>query len=153
MIPLPDDFRDFIQLLNQQRVKYLVVGGYAVAYHGFPRYTGDIDFFVEPTPRNAAALIEVFRAFGFRHPPAADLFLKPGNIVRIGWQPNRLEVMNRIDGVKFSECWKTRKQPQISGMRINFISLPHLKKNKKASGRAKDLEDLRQLPKYTRPKS
>lgn len=153
MIPLPDDFRDFIQLLNQRRVKYLVVGGYAVAYHGFPRYTGDIDFFVEPTPRNASALVEVFRASGFEDPPKADLFLTPSNIVRIGWQPNRLEVMNRIDGVKFSECWAAREQPRISGMRINFISLPHLRKNKLASARAKDLEDLKQLPKRERFKN
>lgn len=146
MIPLPDDFRDFIQLLNQKRVKYLVVGGYAVAYHGFPRYTGDIDFFVELSPRNAALLIEVFRDFGFRDPPPAALFLEPGNILRVGWQPNRLEVMNQIDGVAFAECWQTRRQARIAGLRVNFIDLAHLRQNKRASGRPKDLEDLRQLP-------
>ncbi len=146
MIPLPEDFRDFIQLLNQKRVKYLVVGGYAVAYHGFPRYTGDIDFFVELSARNAALLIEVFRDFGFREPPLAALFLEPGNIVRVGWQPNRLEVINKIDGVSFDACWKTRKQARIAGLRVNFIDLVHLRQNKLASGRPKDLEDLRQLP-------
>lgn len=146
MIPLPDDFRDFIQLLNQKRVKYLVVGGYAVAYHGFPRYTGDIDFFVELSPRNAALLMEVFRDFGFREPPPESLFLAPGNIVRVGWQPNRLEVINQIDGVSFDDCWQTRKQARIAGLRVNFINLAHLRQNKRASGRPKDLEDLRQLP-------
>lgn len=146
MIPLPDDFRDFIRLLNRHRVRYVVVGGYAVAYHGFPRYTGDIDFFVELSERNAAALIEVFREFGFNEPPGMELFLTPGNIVRIGWQPTRVEVMNRIDGVTFEECWASRRKAAVAGLRINFIDLPPLLKNKRASARPKDLEDLRNLP-------
>lgn len=146
MIPLPDDFREFIRLLNRKRVRYVVVGGYAVAWHGFPRYTGDIDFFVEISERNAAALIEVFREFGFREPPGADLFLTPGNIVRVGWQPTRVEVMNRIDGVAFEECWKSRRAAVVEGLRIHFIALPELLKNKRASARPKDLEDLRNLP-------
>lgn len=146
MIPLPDDFRDFIRLLNRHRVRYVVVGGYAVAYHGFPRYTGDIDFFVELSEKNAAALIEVFCEFGFKEPPDAALFLTPGNIVRIGWQPTRLEVLNRIDGVSFKECWTARQRANLEGLRVNFISLPLLLKNKRATARPKDLEDLRNLP-------
>ncbi len=97
---------------------------------------------MELSARNAALLIEVFRDFGFREPPLAALFLEPGNIVRVGWQPNRLEVINKIDGVSFDACWKTR----IAGLRVNFIDLVHLRQNKLASGRPKDLEDLRQLP-------
>lgn len=146
MIPLPDDFRDFIRLLNRRRVKYVVVGGYAVAFHGFPRYTGGIDFFVELSGRNAAALVEVFRGFAFRQPPRPDLFLTLGNIVRVGWQPTRVEVMNRIDGVTFAECWESRRRAVIGGLRIHFIDLPELRKNKRTSGRPKDLEDLRNLP-------
>jgi predicted nucleotidyltransferase len=152
MIPLPDDFRDFIRLLNRKRVRYVVVGGYAVAWHGFPRYTGGIDFLVELSERNALALIEVFREFGFKKPPAASLFLTPGNIVRVGWQPTRVEVMNRIDGVTFDECWNSRRAAVIGGIRVNLIDLPELLKNKRASGRPKDLEDLRNLPARARRK-
>lgn len=152
MIPLPDDFREFIQLLNHKRVRYVVVGGYAVAWHGFPRFTGDIDFFVELSERNASALIKVFKEFGFRKPPKAELFLTPGNIVRIGWQPTRVEVMNRIDGVTFDECWSTRRRAVVAGLRVNFIDLPELLKNKRASARPKDMEDLRNLPAQGRPK-
>lgn len=147
MIPLPPDFRDFIRLLNRQKVKYVIVGGYAVAYHGYARYTGDIDFFVEKSPRNAAALRRVFEAFGFNNPPPdAALFLEEHRIVRIGFPPMRVEISNHIDGVTFEECYFHRISARISGLKVPFIDLARLRKNKAASARPKDLEDLRQLP-------
>lgn len=146
MIPLPTDFSDFIRLLNRHRVRYVVVGGYAVAYHGYARYTGDIDFFVENSPRNAQALQRVFRDFGFKNPPpAVSLFQEEKRIVRIGVPPMRVEVTNFIDGVNFEECHESRILARIGGIRVPFIDLQSLRKNKVAAGRPKDLEDLRHL--------
>jgi predicted nucleotidyltransferase len=134
-------------LLNQHRVKYLIIGGYAVAYHGHPRYTGDIDFFVALSEANAKALVKVFKAFGFTDPPpAVELFLKPGNIVRIGREPMRLEVLNEIDGVSFAECWEKRLRRKLDGLMVNLIHLEDLRRNKGATGRPKDQDDLIHLP-------
>ncbi len=147
MIPIPTDFQDFIRLLNRHRVKYLIVGGYAVAYYGHPRYTGDIDFFVELSETNAQALVKVFKAFGFTDPaPPVELFLKPGNIVRIGREPMRLEVLNNIDGVAFAECWEKRTRTRLNGLMVNLIHLDDLRRNKGATGRPKDQDDLLHLP-------
>lgn len=146
MIPLPKDFSDFIRLLNRHRVRYVVVGGYAVAYHGHARYTGDIDFFVENSPRNALALQKVFRDFGFDNPPPdPSLFQEEKRIVRIGFPPMRVEVTNHIDGVTFAECHEHRIVARMSGIQMPFIDLERLRKNKTAAARPKDLEDLRQL--------
>lgn len=145
MIPLPPDFSDFIRLLNRHRVRYVVVGGYAVAFHGYSRYTGDIDFFVDKSSRNSVALQKVFRDFGFVPPPEASLFLEDKRIVRIGFPPMRVEVSNHIDGVTFEECHEHRVQARVAGIRVPFIDLERLRKNKQSSGRPKDMEDLRQL--------
>ncbi|MCF7788270.1 MAG: nucleotidyltransferase [Prosthecobacter sp.] len=146
MIPLPTDFSDFIRLLNRHRVRYVVVGGYAVAYHGYARYTGDIDFFVENSARNATALQRVFKDFGFDNPPPdAALFQEEKRIVRIGFPPMRVEVTNHIDGVTFAACHEHRVTARVAGIRVPFIDLEHLRKNKLAAARPKDLEDLRQL--------
>jgi len=147
MIPLPPDFRDFIQLLNRRRVKYVIVGGYAVAFHGYARYTGDIDFFVEKSARNAEALKKVFEDFGFKNPPPeAALFMEDKRIVRIGFPPMRVEVTNHIDGVSFADCYEHRVTTRVAGLRVPFIDLSRLRQNKTAAGRPKDMEDLRQLP-------
>jgi len=146
MTPLPPDFRDFIRLLNRHRVRYVVVGGYAVAFHGYARYTGDIDFFVENSRRNACALQRVFREFGFDHPPPdVALFQEERRIVRIGFPPMRVEVTNAIDGVCFEDCFNNRVKCRVGGIQVPFIDLDRLCVNKRASGRPKDLEDLRQL--------
>jgi len=148
MIPLPRDFREFIQLLNQQRVKYLVVGGYAVGYHGYPRYTGDLDVFVELSETNAEHLSEVFRRFGLTGSDlAAPDFLEKGIVIRMGREPMRLEIINDINGVSFADCFRAKIVARLDGLRVNFIDLAHLRRNKAAAGRPKDLEDLRRLPK------
>ena len=148
MIPLPRNFREFIQLLNEHRVRYLVVGGYAVGYHGYPRYTGDLDVFVELSLKNAQAVARVLRQFGLLGKDATyEPLLNRGTIVRMGREPMRLEVINDIDGVTFAECYEHRVVARTKNLRINFIDLAHLRRNKRASGRAKDLEDLRRLPK------
>ncbi len=145
---LPQDFREFLRLLNEHQVEYLLIGGYAVGYHGYPRTTADMDVWVAIDSENASRLVEVFNAFGMSSPDIVpELFLKPGNIVRIGVPPVRIEVLNEIDGVEFSDCRIGAVIGDFDGVDVPLISLDDLKRNKKASGRHKDLEDLEHLPK------
>lgn len=148
MIQLPHDFRAFIQLLNEHEVEYLVVGGYAVATHGYVRYTGDIDFFIALNSETARKMVQVFQGFGLTVPELEEeLFLEPGKIIRVGVEPMRLEVMNQIDGVDFSECYDRRVVLDIHGVSVNFIGLDHLIRNKKATQRGKDKVDAEELEK------
>ena len=146
MIPLPRDFQDFLRLLNANDIRYLVIGGYAVAYHGYVRYTGDLDVFVELSAHNAAKLVSALREFGFDLPQLKpSLFLRKGRIVRFGYEPMRLEVLNEIDGVSFEECYRCRRRSKVGNLKINFIALPQLLRNKRATGRHKDLADVEAL--------
>jgi hypothetical protein len=146
-IRLPHDFKEFLQLLNSEGVKYLLVGGYAVAYYGYARATGDMDVWVAPEPRNAAKILEVLRRFGFGEAVASpDLFLKEDQVVRMGVPPMRIELLTTISGVRFAASYARRVVDTVDGVPVNLISLNHLKKNKKASGRTKDLNDLENLP-------
>ncbi len=145
-ISLPNDFKEFLKLLNAKKVKYLVIGGYAVGYYGYPRTTNDLDIFVAAEPKNAEKLVTVLRAFGFSGADLSpELFLKD-RIVRMGVAPIRIELATEISGVSFGECYAKRVVALIDGVRVNLISLSKLKKNKKASGRHKDLDDLEHLP-------
>jgi hypothetical protein len=140
---LNPDFQDFIALLEKHAVDYLVVGGYAVALHGFPRYTGDIDFFVATNPRNAASLIRVFQDFGFGDLDLTyDDFLTEDFVVEIGREPRKIQVLTGIDGVKFDECRVDRVVVDIDGLTVKFIDKQNLLRNKAASARPKDLIDL-----------
>ncbi len=146
MIQIPHDFFEFIQLLNEHEVDYLIVGGYAVAMHGYVRYTGDIDFFIALNPQTARGMVQVFRKFGLSVPELDEnLFLTPGKIIRIGVEPMLLEVMNQIDGVNFAECYDERVVLDINGISVNFIGLQHLIRNKKATRRDKDKVDAKEL--------
>jgi hypothetical protein len=146
MIPLPRDFQDFLRLLNANAAKYVVVGGYAVAYHGYVRYTGDLDVFVELSADNAVKLVRALRDFGFNLPQLEPaLFLRKGRIVRMGYEPMRLEVLNEIDGVSFQECYRHRRRAKLGNLTVHFIALPQLIQNKRASGRQKDLADVEAL--------
>ena len=140
------NFKEFIQLLNKNRVKYLVVGGYAVALHGHPRYTKDLDIWIYVNTTNAEILINTFNEFGFS---SLDLetndFLTFGNVVQLGSPPNRINLLTSVDGVEFESCYESKFEVDIEGIRINFINLEDLKKNKKASGRHQDLADLENL--------
>ncbi|MBN1863471.1 MAG: nucleotidyltransferase [Victivallales bacterium] len=148
MIQIPRDFLDFIRLLNAQGAEYLIVGGYAVATYGYVRYTGDIDFFIAMNPENARKMVQVFQKFGFNTAELDEnLFLEPGKIIRIGVEPMRLEVMNQIDGVGFTECFERRTVLNVNGVQINFIGLEQLICNKKATGRGKDKVDAEELEK------
>jgi predicted nucleotidyltransferase len=145
---LPADFKEFLKLLNETEVEYLLIGGYAVGYHGYPRTTADMDVWVAISAANASKLVDVFRRFGMQDSKlTTDLFLQPGKIIRMGVPPMRIEVLTEIDGVAFSECFAAREVVTLDGQKVNLISLSHLRKNKQASGRHKDLDDLEHLPK------
>lgn len=145
---LPPDFREFLKLLNDAEVEYLLIGGYAVGYHGYPRTTADMDVWVAISAANAARLVDVFHRFGMRDARLTpELFLQSGKIIRMGVPPMRIEVLTEIDGVDFDECYARRERVTMDGLNVNLISLTHLRKNKQASGRHKDLDDLEHLPK------
>ena len=146
-IHLPPDFKDFLKLLNEHKVQYLLIGGYAVGYHGYPRATADMDIWVAIHPDNAGKIVTVLCEFGFDVPElTADLFLQENQIVRMGVPPVKLEIVTSISGVEFDECYQERITDVLDGVKVDLIDLTHLKINKKASGRYKDLADLENLP-------
>jgi hypothetical protein len=144
---LTDDFKEFLRLLNATRVDYLLVGGYAVGLHGYPRATVDLDVWVRAAPDNAERIVQALRAFGFDLPALEpQLFLDPRRIVRFGTPPFRIEVMTSIDGVDYDTCRRRASVFEVDGVSIPVISLDDLKTNKRAAGRNKDLADLDNLP-------
>lgn len=147
VIELPPDFKEFLRLLNFHRVEYLIIGGFAVGFHGYPRSTSDIDVWVSKSPENAQRIVAAIREFGFSTPNLTpDLFLQQRKIVRMGHPPVRIEVMNEIDGVSFEQCRAGCVATNVDGVPVSVIGLADLKSNKQASGRPKDLDDLQQLP-------
>lgn len=145
-VELPPDFKEFLQLLKNREVKYLLIGGYAVGYHGYPRATGDMGVWVAIQPNNAERLVTALREFGFDYPElSVELFLKEKSIVRMGVAPICIEVVTSISGVSFDECYAARVVDELDGVEVSIINLEDLKINKKASGRHKDLNDLEHL--------
>ncbi|MFV2045255.1 MAG: nucleotidyltransferase [Anaerolineales bacterium] len=146
-IQLPQDFREFLQLLDSKGVEYLIVGGYAVTYHGYPRATGDLDVWVAVDSGNAERIVEAIREFGFDVPDlSSDLFLEEDRVIRMGEPPVRIEILTNISGVEFRESFESREVADVDGLPIPFIGLEHLKVNKAAAGRYQDLSDLEHLP-------
>lgn len=143
---LNKDFREFIELLNSHNIKYLVVGGYAVTVHGYPRYTNDIDIWFWIDKSNVENLIKVLKDFGFGSLDIKiDDFLQPNKVIQLGYPPNRIDLLTSVSGLQFDECYPKKVSFDIDGIKIDFIDLENLKKNKKASGRHKDLNDLDNL--------
>jgi hypothetical protein len=146
-LTLPPDFKEFLKLLKELEVRYLLIGGYAVGFHGYPRATDDMDIWVAIHPENAQKLVSVLKSFGFDQPELiAEIFLQEQKIIRMGFPPMQLEITTSISGVEFEECYQTRIIAELDGIEVNLIDLEHLKKNTKASGRPKDLADLEKLP-------
>jgi len=147
MTSLPQDFKDFLRLLNSHQVEYLLIGGYAVGYHGYPRATGDMDIWIGVSPRNAKKMVSVLKEFGFDLPEVDEkLFLQKDKVLRMGNAPIRIELLTTISGVDFEECYNQRIEDSIDDIVVNIIDLENLKKNKKAAGRFKDLDDFEKLP-------
>jgi hypothetical protein len=143
---LSPDLRAFVELLNAQNVKYVIVGGYAVAYHGHPRFTGDIDFFIEQSNDNASRVAAVINEFGFGSTGLTSSdFLDPGAIIQLGYPPHRIDLITAIDGVTFEEAWNDRVSAMFQNLPVQVISKALLVRNKSASGRPKDLGDISNL--------
>ena len=146
-IHLPSDFKEFLKLLNAHQVEYLLIGGYAVGYHGYPRATADMDIWIAMNPSNSQRIVIVLKEFGFDLPELSpELFLKEWQIIRMGVPPIRIEIATTVSGVNFNECYAERVVDTLDGVEVNLISLKHLKLNKKACGRHRDLADLENLP-------
>lgn len=148
---LNKNFREFLKLLIDHDVKFVVVGGYAVGIHGFPRYTGDIDIFVATDAQNASRLERVFEDFGFGQLGISEAdFRQADSVIEIGREPNKIQVLTGIDGVAFSTAYANRFEIELDGVRVPFIGFDDLLKNKKASARNKDLIDVDELTRIKR---
>jgi hypothetical protein len=146
------DIVEFIRLFGAHQVRYVVVGGEAVIYHGYPRFTGDIDFFFSNAPDNVEAVFAALRQFWGGTVPgvqSAEELSEPGVIVQFGRPPNRIDLLNRIDGVEFQEAWNGKIVLRIScpagEVKLFMIDFRNLLRNKRAAARPKDLDDLRAL--------
>ena len=142
---IPRDFREFLKLLDAREARYLLIGGYAVNAYGYVRNTVDMDVWIASDPDNQQKVLDAIRCFAF---PAApdDLFREPDAMVRMGVPPLRIEVLKKISGVEFEDCWPRRVVIEDDDLQIPAIGLDDLKRNKRASGRRKDLLDLDELP-------
>jgi len=140
------DFKEFVGSLNSNKVRYLVIGGYAVAFHGHPRYTKDLDVWIDRTPYNAARIVKALAQFGFASLGlTAEDFLVPDQIIQLGLPPSRIDILTTLTGVDFATCYRARARVKIDNVTVNFIDLKNLKKNKRAVGRLQDLADVENL--------
>jgi hypothetical protein len=150
---LSKDLREFLALLNSNGVEYLVVGGFAVSYHGFARYTADLDFFVRASEPNSRRMLAALVQFGFGNVGIqAEDFQSPGKVIQLGVQPNRIDILTSISGVSFDDAWQYRTAGALDGVATQFIGREALIRNKESTGRAKDLGDVEELRKRFRPK-
>ncbi|MGG7663591.1 nucleotidyltransferase [Dyadobacter sp. BHUBP1] len=145
---LASDFEDFIKILNKHAVEYLVVGGYAMAFHGRPRFTGDLDIWINISESNAEKMLAVLAEFGFSSLGyQKEDFLKENIINQIGYPPLRIDILTSIDGVRFSEAVEHKRIIDIDSIEVAFIGLNQLIANKKASNRPQDIIDIVSLQK------
>src|SRR5713226_8364308 len=149
-MPLSKDLREFVALLNSNEVEYLVVGAFAVAYYGYPRYTGDLDLLYRASVQNVQRILKVFTAFGFGSLGIrAEDLLSAGKVIQLGVNPNRIDILNSISGVSFEEAWADRQDGKLDGVTTSFIGWRALIRNKQSTGRSKDLGDVDELIKRT----
>lgn len=143
---LSPDFKEFIELLNAHNVQYLIVGGYALAFHGHPRYTKDIDVWIATNTENAERMLKVLTDFGFS---SLDLsqqdFLEQENIIQLGSPPNRIDILTSVDGIQFADSISESSIIEVDGVAIHLIGIHKLIENKTASGRLQDLADVEKL--------
>lgn len=140
------DFKEFVELLIKNRVEYLIVGGYAVGVHGYPRYTGDLDIWINNSDENSKRILKCVNDFGFSsYNLKLTDFTKDGSIIQLGYPPIRIDIINQVDGVKFSECFTNKKIVKVDNLQVNFIGYDDLIKNKKATSRPRDIDDIQNL--------
>ena len=150
-MPLSKDLQEFVALLNSNGVEYVIVGAFAVGFHGYYRNTADLDVLVRPTAENSTRLVRVLSQFGFDSMgvTAADL-QAPDSVIQLGVQPNRIDMLTTISGVSFDEAWASRCDADLDGIPTHFIGREELIRNKEATGRARDLGDADELRKTAR---
>jgi hypothetical protein len=143
---IPQDFRELLALLNAHDVDYMIVGAYALAYHGAPRFTGDLDLLVRPDEENAARIVRVLDEFGFGKVgiDQTDL-VKPDQIIQLGVSPVRIDIITSITGVSWQEARRGRQKGRFGDLEVYYIGKQQFVTNKKATGRQKDLADLEAL--------
>jgi len=143
---LNQDFKEFIQSLNDNAVRYLLVGGYAVAVHGYPRYTKDMDIWVDMSEENAAKIVKALNEFGFASLGLKEAdFIAPDQIIQLGYPPGRIDILTTLPGVEFGDCYPARVTTDVDGVTVACIDLDNLVKNKKATGRHQDWADVENL--------
>lgn len=145
---LAKDFEDFVKLLNKFEVEYMIVGGYAMAFHGKPRFTGDLDIWINISETNAEKLLLVVNDFGMASLGfEKEDFLQPGYITQIGYPPLRIDILNSIDGIEFKEAFPNMQKIEGDDFEISYIGLHDLMQNKIASGRDQDIQDVKEIKK------
>ena len=142
MMILNADLREFIGLLNSRGVEYVIVGAHCLAFHARPRYTGDLDLFVRPTPENATRLVEALRAFGFGSVASHADFIQPGQVIQLGRAPHRIDLLTSLSGVDAEEGFATKVPAEIDGIPVSILSRELLLRNKRATGRPQDIADV-----------
>jgi hypothetical protein len=146
VVQLDPDFRDFVKLFVANDVRFLIVGGYAVAAHGLPRYTGDLDAWVWVSSENASRVVASLEAFGFTGLGLSeDDFNQPDRVVQLGYPPYRIDILTSIDGVEFEPAWERRVILELDGISVPFIGRDDLLINKRSAGRPQDIADVERL--------
>jgi predicted nucleotidyltransferase len=150
---LDKDFEDFVVLLNKYDVAYMIVGGYALAFHGKPRHTGDLDIWIDISEENAQKMTAVIIEFGMASLGMVKSdFLVRGGIAQIGYPPLRIDILNEIDGIDFNQAYPNKLIIDVDGVPINYIGLDDLIRNKQVSGRRQDISDVNELNKLKKNK-
>jgi len=143
---LDKDFKEFIELLNKYEVDYLIVGGYALSFHGYIRNTYDIDIWLRKSVKTGEKMLRVLEEFfGETLELTVQDFSESNDFIQLGYPPYRIDLLKEISGVSFDDCYLKKLATQVSGIAVNYIDLESLKKNKLASGRAKDISDIDNL--------
>jgi predicted nucleotidyltransferase len=145
-IELDENFKEFIALLNLHKVKYLLVGGFAVGLHGYPRHTGDLDIWVRPDLSNGTKILKVLKKFGFGSLGlTAESFIKEDIVHQFGYPPLRIDILTGVSGITFDECYARKQKMLLGGITVNVVHLNDLIHNKLSSGRPEDLYDVKKL--------
>ncbi len=147
------DYEEFLSLLNKHNVKYCIIGAFAVAFYAKPRYTKDIDILVEPSKDNAQKILKVLEEFGFGELSVSlEDLMREGNILQLGYEPLRIDLLNKLEGFQFQDIWQNRVTGEYGSERVSFIGLDDLIKNKKMSNRPSDKVDIELLEKNRKEK-
>jgi hypothetical protein len=139
------DFNDFVAALNNNKVEYVIVGSFALAYHGYPRATGDMDFWIRPTSLNVKALLKALYDFGFGESEISEADIISGNIIQLGYPPVRIDLITILDGLSQEEIWESREKDKFGDHDVCYLGREAFIRNKRALGRHKDLADLELL--------